>query len=174
MGLVAQPVSVNQASRYIGKYHRHTRKPRFFQFAIGASLEGQLVGVAIVGRPIARHLDDGKTLEVRRLCTNGTRNACSFLYARCVRIAKELGFVSLITYTLQSESGDSLRAVGARVVCKIGKRTKMRQWNNRMNRIEHEVVSSAKLRWELIPSQFLMSQLNVDKGVATILEKSQD
>ena len=68
--------------------------------------------MAIVGRPVSRHLDDGKTLEVTRLCTDGTRNACSFLYAACAREAKRRGYDKIITYILMSESGASLRASG--------------------------------------------------------------
>lgn len=77
------------------------------------SLQGRrLCGVAIVGRPTGRRLDDGNTLEVTRLCTDGTRNACSALYAACARRAKREGYGKIITFTLQSEPGTSLKAAG--------------------------------------------------------------
>ena len=74
--------------------------------------EGKLVGVAMVGRPVARKLCDGITAEVVRVCTDGTRNACSILYAACARAAKSLGYHRILTYTLESEPGVSLRAAG--------------------------------------------------------------
>lgn len=70
------------------------------------------MGVAIVGRPVARGLDNGRTLEVTRLCTDGTKNACSFLYSKCAKIAKDMGYSKIVTYSLESEHGSSLRASG--------------------------------------------------------------
>ena len=75
-----------------------------------------MVGVAICGQPVARRLDDGKTIEVRRVCTGGAKNACSCLYGACARIAREFGYERIITYTLHSESGASLRAAGYTIV----------------------------------------------------------
>ena len=83
---------------------------------MGVSVDGKLVGVAIAGRPVARKLDEGKTLEVLRVCTDGTPNANSFLYGRVKRIAALMGYSKVITYTLQEQSGASLRAVGARII----------------------------------------------------------
>ena len=74
--------------------------------------QGVIHGVAVVGRPISRYLDDGRTAEVTRLCTDGTFNGCSFLYGCCARIAREMGFRKIITYTLAEEGGASLRASG--------------------------------------------------------------
>ena len=79
---------------------------------MGVESNGVICGVVQVGRPVSRVLDDGKTLEVVRLCTDGTKNACSFLYSRAARIAKELGYSKIITYILETESGDSLAASG--------------------------------------------------------------
>ena len=78
----------------------------------GTEADGRLAGVAIVGRPVSRYLDDGKTLEVNRLCTDGTKNACSFLYAAAARAARAMGYQRIITYTLDTEGGASLRAAG--------------------------------------------------------------
>ena len=68
--------------------------------------------MAIAGQPVARKLDDGLTIEIRRVCTDGTYNACSILYGACSRVAKAMGYKRVITYTLQSEPGTSLKASG--------------------------------------------------------------
>lgn len=81
-------------------------------FVLGAVVDGKLVGVVQVGRPVSRNLDDGKTVEVVRLCTDGTKDVCSFLYAKAARIAKEMGYEKIITYILESENGTSLKAAG--------------------------------------------------------------
>lgn len=85
---------------------------RGHKFSIGCIVGGQLVGVAIVGRPVSRYLDDGLTLEVNRLCTDGTKNACSFLYGAAARVARTMGYRKIITYILETENGASLRAAG--------------------------------------------------------------
>jgi hypothetical protein len=82
------------------------------KFSIGCAKDGKLVGVAIVGRPVSRYLDNGETIEVNRLCTTGEKNACSMLYAAAARAAKAMGYKKIITYTLDTESGVSLRAAG--------------------------------------------------------------
>lgn len=110
------PVSFRDAASFVQQHHRHHRPPRGMKFAIGAASGGELVAVAIVGRPIARHFDDGWTLEVNRTCTDGHPNANSMLYGAAWRAAKALGYRRLITYTLASESGVSLRAAGWAVV----------------------------------------------------------
>lgn len=112
MSLKLRPVGITEARRFVGEVHRHNLPPKSGMFAVGAERDGELVGVAIVGRPVARMLDDGMTAEVSRLATDGSPNACSLLYGACSRAAKALGYRRLITYTLQSESGASLRASG--------------------------------------------------------------
>ncbi len=82
------------------------------KFSIGVSDNGALVGVAICGRPVARRLDDGYTLEVNRLCTDGTPNACSILYAAAYRAARAMGYNKVVTYILDTENGASLKAAG--------------------------------------------------------------
>jgi len=86
------------------------------KFCLGAAANGQLVGVATVGRPVSRHYDDGFTLEVNRTCTTGQANVNSMLYGAAWRAAKALGYRRLITYTQAGESGASLRAAGWRVI----------------------------------------------------------
>jgi len=111
------PVTFRQACAFVAEHHRHHEPPRGMKFAVGvAVVGGDLVGVAIVGRPVARHYDDGLTLEVNRSCTDGTKNANSALYGAAWRAAKALGYRRLITYTQAGETGASLHGAGWRVV----------------------------------------------------------
>lgn len=104
------PLSLKQANDFVSDFHRHHKAVRGCKFCIGVEIKNSLVGVAICGRPVSRHYDNGTTLEINRLCANGYPNACSKLYGACCRIAKEMGYKKIITYTLQSENGASLRA----------------------------------------------------------------
>ncbi len=106
------PLSLKEANEYVKSYHRHHDPVYRDKYRVGASVDGKLVGIVQVGRPVSRMLDDGKTLEVVRLCTDGSKDVCSFLYSRAARIAKELGYSRIITYILESESGSSLFASG--------------------------------------------------------------
>lgn len=108
----AIPVSQKQANAFIDTYHRHHLHAQGDKFRIGAEVDGELVGVAQCGRPVSRYLDDGKTLEVIRLCSIGGKNVCSFLYSRCARVARDMGYEKIITYILESEIGTSLKASG--------------------------------------------------------------
>lgn len=110
--LALRPLSFAEACAFIDAHHRHHKRPQGHKFSIGAESFGELIGVTIVGRPVARGLDDGFTAEVTRLCTTGAQNACSLLYGAAARTAKAMGFRRIITYTLASESGRSLRAAG--------------------------------------------------------------
>lgn len=105
------PISLKQANDYVTVYHRHHKAVRGCKFCIALADENNnIVGVAICGRPVSRYYDNGTTLEINRLCTNGYKNACSRLYGACVRIAKEMGYKKIITYILESENGASLKA----------------------------------------------------------------
>ena len=105
------PITFKSASDYINQYHRHHKATIGCKFCISVVDDsGQLHGVAVCGRPVSRHLDDGTTLEINRVCTDGARNACSMLYSACCRIAKEMGYKKVITYILESENGASLKA----------------------------------------------------------------
>ena len=108
----AVPIDFKECCAFIDALHRHHSAPARDKFRVGAEIDGVLHGVVSVGRPIARRLDDGKTLEVLRCCTDGTKNVCSFLYSRAARIAREMGYHKIITYILESESGDSLISAG--------------------------------------------------------------
>ena len=104
------PITLREANDFVAEYHRHHPTVRGCKWAIGLENDGRLCGVAICGRPVARMIDDGQTIEINRLATDGTRNACSMLYGACCRIAKEMGYRRAVTYILESENGASLRA----------------------------------------------------------------
>ncbi len=105
------PITFRKASGYINENHRHHNATTGCKFCISViDDEGHIHGVAVCGRPVSRRLDDGYTLEINRVCTDGTKNACSMLYGACSRIAKAMGYKKVITYTLHSENGASLKA----------------------------------------------------------------
>lgn len=116
----AHPIGWREAKAFVERVHRHHFSPQGWKFGLAAMKGDQIVGVVMVGRPVSRMLDDGKTAEVIRLATDGTRNACSFLYARARQIALLMGFTRIITYILQSESGASLKAAGWKFVRTAG------------------------------------------------------
>jgi hypothetical protein len=149
VSLIAVPIDLTEARAFVANFHRHNGAPVGGKFAVGVSDGGQLVGVAIVSRPVARMLDDGQTAEVTRCCVrdDSPKGSCSFLYARCWSAAKAMGYGRLITYTLQSEPGSSLRGAGWRVVAEL-KPNKPSQWQNRPGREWQAVVGQSKFRWE--------------------------
>lgn len=110
--LAIRPITLRAACAFVAEHHRHNKPPRGHKFSVAAYLGDDLVGVAIAGRPVARHFDDGLTLEVNRTCTDGTRNANSLLYGAIWRAAKAMGYRRCVTYTQHDECGSSLRAVG--------------------------------------------------------------
>lgn len=114
------PVSLAEANQFVREHHRHHGPVVGHKFSIGASDGERIVGVCIVGRPVSRYLDDGLTLEVTRLCTDGTRNACSMLYAAAWRASRAMGYKRLVTYILDTENGASLRAAGWKCVGQAG------------------------------------------------------
>ncbi len=120
MRLSLCPVTLAEANAYVRLHHRHHKPVVGHKFSLGAIFDGAIVGVAIVGRPVSRMRDDGSTLEVTRLCTDGTRNACSFLYGACARAAFALGFRRIGTYVLKSEGGASVLAAGWRLIGERG------------------------------------------------------
>lgn len=116
MSLHIAPIGLRAANEFVRMQHRHHRPARGHKFSIGIRDGELLVGVAIVGRPVARRFDDGQTLEVVRTCTDGTKNANSMLYGACWRAARAMGFRRLITYTQSGETGASLRGAGWKIV----------------------------------------------------------
>jgi len=145
MSLEIQPVTYREACAFIEAHHRHHKPPQGYLFGVAVALDGAVVGVATVGRPVSRHLQDGWTAEVTRCCTTGAKNACSILYAACWRAARAMGYKKLITYTLPEEGGSSLRGAGWSVV---GKTTNPKGWNcpSRPRVDTHPL--QCKLRWE--------------------------
>jgi hypothetical protein len=127
MSLHLVPISFKEASAFVAMWHRHHQPPTGHKFSVGVANEtDKLVGVAMIGRPVARHFDDGMTLEVNRTATDGTRNANSMLYGAAWRVTQSLGYRRLITYTQEGESGSSLRGAGWRV---IGSRPARSGWS---------------------------------------------
>lgn len=142
--MTLRPISVRQASAFVAAHHRHHDAPQGAKFALAAWHHERLVGVAMVGRPVSRRLDNGTTAEVIRVATDGTRNACSFLYAAAKRAAQAMGYLKVLTYTLEEEGGASLRAVGWNRVGEAGGGS----WSVPTRpRIDHHPTQQ-KIRWE--------------------------
>ena len=109
-GMEIRPITFKEAKKFNALYHRHNPDIQGCKFCISCWKNQELVGVAICGRPVSRYLDNGKVCEINRLCTDGTYNACSMLYSAACRVAKAMGYEKMITYTLLSEPGTSLKA----------------------------------------------------------------
>jgi len=118
MTFEVMPCTLDESSFFINAIHRHHRAPVGHKFSLACYDydSEKIVGVCTVGRPVSRIEDNGLCLEVNRLCTDGTKNACSFLYSAAWRAAKALGYKRLITYILNTESGVSLTAAGWKLV----------------------------------------------------------
>jgi hypothetical protein len=143
--MIAVPITFREAKAYIAEHHRHHRPPQGMKVAIGCHDGQKLVGVVVLGRPVSRMLDDRSTAEVTRLCADGTRNACSFLYAAAKRCAFAMGYRRVITYILKSESGVSLKASGWRFVGAAGGGSWSRPSRSRTDKAPLE----AKQLWEV-------------------------
>ena len=139
------PINLDEANAFVETHHRHHKPVVGYKFAIAVS-EEEVCGVAIIGRPVSRHLDDGWTLEVNRCCTDGTRNACSMLYSGAWKAAKALGYRRLITYTLPEEGGASLRGAGWILVGERGGGNWNVKSRPRIDTAEH--LSGQKHLWE--------------------------
>lgn len=147
MSLEVLPITIKEANEFVLNFHRHNKPTQGGKFAIGALSDNGLVGVAIVGRPVARSLDDGLTAEVNRVCVidSAPKNTCSFLYGRCWRIWQQMGGKRMVTYTLQDESGSSLRGAG----WKIMGETKPDGWNRKSRKRDWQpIYGQLKFRWE--------------------------
>jgi hypothetical protein len=142
------PLTLPVANGYVVKWHRHhgAIPPGFPWWSVGAVLDGRIVGVAIAGRPTNRNSDDGQTVEVLRVATDGTTNACSALYGACARAAKAIGARRVITYTLDEETGASLRGAGWTRE-KDGIESFWWDSNTRTPAIHREHMGSYKVRW---------------------------
>lgn len=120
MSLELCPLTLKEAHVFVERFHRHHKPSVGGKFAIGVTNSEGIVGVVVVGRPVARHLDDGWTFEVTRLCVNGHKNASSMLYAAAWRASRAMGARWLITYTLQKEGGASLRGASWKLIGERG------------------------------------------------------
>ena len=141
-----RPISMVAAREFIARTHRHHKPPLSGLFAVGCADENGLVGVAIIGRPVARLNQDGWTAEVTRLATDGTRNTCSMLYGAAWRACRALGYRRLITYTLASENGGSLRASGWREIGRVTGRS----WSTPSRPRTDNHPTEDKVRWEML------------------------
>jgi hypothetical protein len=139
-------ITLKEANAFVGVVHRHHRAVVGCRFALGAFEGEKLVGAVIVGRTVARGAHSVHRAEVTRLATDGTRNACSYLYAAAKRVVQAMGYTSLITYTLASEPGDSLRAVKAKDKGIV----KGRSWSCESRPRTDKHPTEDKRRWELI------------------------
>lgn len=139
------PLPLAEANAFVEQHHRHHGRVVGHRFSLGvADADGQVRGVAIIGRPVARRLDDGMTLEITRVATDGCKDACSALYGAARRAVFALGYKRLLTYTLSSESGASLRAAGYRLIGEAGGGAWGRTGRPRVDKHPLQV----KLRWE--------------------------
>lgn len=151
MSLTIIPVTWRRAAEYCAAVHRHHGVPRGHKFALGVVDEvGQLRGVAICGRPIARLLDDGLTIEVNRTATDGCLNANSALYGASWRVAAAMGYRRMVTYTQEGETGASLRAAGFRLVRELPARGSWAAASVALRHMRDEVGSGGVQRvlWE--------------------------
>ena len=139
------PITLREARSYVTENHRHHNAPTGGIFAIGAAVEEAICGVVIVGRPVARKAADGWTVEVTRLCTDGQKNAPSFLYRAAWRASRAMGYQRLITYTLPEEGGASLRATGFKLIGQAGGGS----WNRKDRPRVDTHQLQAKFKWEL-------------------------
>lgn len=143
-----RPITLREANEFVESFHRHNEPTVGGRFAIGLEQSGELVGVAVVGRPIARQVEHHFTAEVLRTCTNDKagKGAVSMLYAACWRAWRAMGGTRLITYTLKTESGASLRGAGWKIVGECGGQ----EWSRPSRRREWQpVMGQQKLRWEV-------------------------
>src|SRR6266511_2470851 len=148
MLLFIAPITLEEACEFVRRYHRHHPPPRGHKFSLSLCDEEawEVVGVAIIGRPVARSLQNTWTLEVTRLCVrDDIRNGCSKLYGAAWRAARALGYRKLVTYTLPAEGGASLRAAGWTLIGECGGGTWNRADRPRIDR--HPTM--LKHRWEV-------------------------
>jgi hypothetical protein len=152
--LTAVPTSITAAKKAVRRWHRHNKPPVSGLFSVGVALDGELVGVAVAGRPSNRILDDGKTAEITRVSTTEAKNACSFLYGRICRAAAVLGYTKIITYTLAEEPGTSLVAAGFERVEEVRARPTWDTPSRRRTQTDlfgaEQRPPGAKVRWQRV------------------------
>lgn len=140
-------IGLDEANAFVARHHRHHGPVVGHLFSVGAAEGDRIVGVVIVGRPVARMRDDGITAEVTRLCTDGSPGACSFLYGAAARAAFALGFKRIGTYILASEPGMSLTAAGWRLIGEV----RGRSWSAPSRPRVDKHPTQDKLLFERVP-----------------------
>jgi len=151
MPLSIRPITFRAACAFVAQHHRHNKPPRGHKFSVALHDGELLIGVAMAGRPVARHLDDGLTLEVNRTCTDGTANANSMLYGACRRAGWGMGYRRLITYTQNDEGGASLRGAGFVRVKDLAERKGWAASSVKLRSIRDPIGSggTARVLWEI-------------------------
>ncbi len=147
MVLAIQPIDFAEAAEFVRTHHRHHQPPQGWKFGLACNDGSAVVGVAMIGRPVARMLDNGWTLEVIRCCTDGTPHVASKLYAAAWRAARALGYQRLITYTLIEEPGTSLAAAGWKALHE----TQGGSWNREGRPRVDNAPTGQKRLWEAQP-----------------------
>lgn len=140
------PINFDEANEFVRLHHRHHKPVVGMKFCLAISDGENIRGVALVGRPVSRHLDNGWTLEVNRCCTDGVKNGCSMLYAHCWKVAKAMGYKRLITYTLPAEGGSSLKASNFTLVGEAGGKS----WNVKSRPRVETNLPQTKFLWEMV------------------------
>ena len=143
------PLTLKEANAFVKEHHRHNKECRGHRFSIGAIYKNKLVGVAIIGRPVSRNFDFRFVSEINRNCVleNAPKGTCSFLYSRAMKVWQSQGGKKILTYTLETEPGSSLKAVNFIPVAKTN--YYKNGWNNggKINR-SVDYVKTRKIRWE--------------------------
>lgn len=149
------PITLKQAKDFVALHHRHNKPPIGWKFGVGIHLDGKLVGIATAGRPVARHYDDGLTLEVNRTCTDGTKNANSMLYGAVWRAAKAMGYLRCITYSQADETGARLRAAGWVKVKELPARKSWAESSVALRDMRDPVGNGgvSRVLWEIVANQ---------------------
>lgn len=143
--LTVRPAELRQVNDFVERLHRHHKKVQGHRWSLRVEVEGgETVGVAVVGRPVARKLDASSIVEATRVCTDGTPNACSALYGAICRQQRAHGYAYAVTYILESESGVSLKAAGWKPVARSAGGSWSRDGRERTDKHPLE----AKVRWE--------------------------
>ncbi|MEY9839407.1 XF1762 family protein [Streptacidiphilus sp. EB103A] len=161
MALTVIPLTFAQACIVVDRLHRHHRRPQGHRYSLGVvDADGILRGAAIIGRPVARALDDGWTVEVTRVATDGTPNANSALLGGCWRVAAACGFRRAITYTQSGESGASLRGAGWRNVAELRPRA---GWSTPSRpRLDRGTDGLSRTMWERTRSNAVLLPVSSD------------
>ncbi|MCP1161243.1 MULTISPECIES: XF1762 family protein [Bacillus] len=139
------PITLKIAQEFISKFHRHNQAPQGHKFSIGLWDHDVLIGVIIAGSPVARHNNNGFTLEITRCCLKSSiyRNGISKMIGSVYQVAKAMGYTKIITYTLDHESGDSLKSCGF----ELEAITSGGSWNSTARKRENKAPTTPKKRW---------------------------